>query len=103
MEPRSASKGLRSFPQLVAAATGNVLLVLLCAISLQSQSTSRQVTVTPAAADYAAAAAARNEVHLRPANTPVGRKTSVAGISNSPAVTVNQPTAPDSGGAAFPC
>jgi len=87
---------LSSFRPLLATATGTAVLVLLFAIDLQSQpSTSRQVTVTPSAADYAAAAAARNvRVHLRPANTPVGRKTSVAAISNSPAGTVKQSTAP---------
>ena len=76
---------LSSFRPLLATATGTAVLVLLFAIDLQSQpSTSRQVTVTPSAADYAAAAAARNvRVHLRPANTPVGRKTSVAAISLS--------------------
>src|SRR5260370_22167237 len=96
---------LSSFRPLLATATGTAVLVLLFAIDLQSQpSTSRQVTVTPSAADYAAAAAARNvRVHLRPANTPVGRKTSVAAISNSPAGTVKQSTAaPDSGGPRFP-
>jgi len=96
---------LSPFRTLLATATGTALLVLLFAINLQSQpSTSRQVTLTPSAADYAAAAAARNvRVHLRPANTPVGRKTSVAAISNSPAGTVKQNTAaPDSGGPRFP-
>src|SRR5260370_36302357 len=95
---------LSSFRPLLATATGTAVLVLLFAIDLQSQpSTSRQVTVTPSAADYAAAAAARNvKVHLRPANTQVGRKTSVAAISNSPAGPVTQNTAPDSGGPRFP-
>src|SRR5260370_28658115 len=96
---------LSSFRPLLATATGTAVLVLLFAIDLQSQpSTSRQVTVTPSAADYAAAAAARNvRVHLRTANTPVGRKTSVAAISNSPAGTVKLSTAaPDSAGPRFP-
>jgi len=96
---------LSPFRTLLATATGTALLVTLFAINLQSQpSTSRQVTVTPSAADYAAAAAARNvKFHLRPANTPLGRKTSVSAISNSPAGTAN-PTiaAPDSGGPRFP-
>jgi hypothetical protein len=103
MKPIRSSKGSRSFPQLLTAATGTVLLVLLFAINLQSQPSSRQVTVTPSAADYAAAAATRNvKVHLRPANTPIGRKTSVAAISNSPAGTVTQNTAANSGGPRFP-
>src|ERR1700747_2174622 len=76
MKPLSNSKGLHAFPQ-IAAATGTVLLVLLCTIKLQSQqSTSRDVTVTPSSADYAAAAEAQNvKIHARPAHTPFGRKT----------------------------
>jgi len=103
MKLLSIDKGLRSFPRFLAA-TGTALLVLMCAINLQAQkSHSNQVTVTTSSADYAAAAAARNtKVHLRLANTPVGRKTSVAAISNSPAGAVIQNTAPDSGGPRFP-
>jgi len=104
MKMLSAGKGLSSFLQLLATATGTAVLVALFAINLQAQEfSSRQITVNPAAADYAASAGARNvKVHLRPANTPVGRKTSVAEISNSPAGPVNQNTAPDSGGPRFP-
>jgi hypothetical protein len=101
-----SSKALRSFPQLLAAATGTALLVLLCAANLQAQqSTSHEVTVTPSAADYAAAAEARNvKIHARPANTPIGRITSVAAISNSPDANgaAGQIDAPDSGGPRFP-
>ena len=104
MKTLISSKCSRSFPQFLATANGTVLLVLLFAVNLQSQqSTSREVTVTPSAADYAAAAAAHNvRAHLRPANTPVGRNTSPAAISSSPAGTANQTTAPDSGGPRFP-
>jgi hypothetical protein len=103
MKLLSINKGLSYFPRFLAA-TGTVLLVLVCAINLQSQkSPSNQVTVTASAADYAAAAAARNtKVHLRTANTPIGRQTSVAAISNSAAGAVIQNTAPDSGGPRFP-
>src|ERR1700688_4692557 len=103
MKLLSINKNSRSFPRFLAA-TGTALLVLMCAINLQSQkSPSNQVTVTASVADYAAAAAARNvKVHLRTANTPVGRTTSVAAISNSPAGTATQNTAPDSGGPRFP-
>jgi len=90
----------------LSASTGTALLVLLFAINLQSQpsSSSRQVTVNPSAADYAAAAAARNvKIHARPANTPLGRKTSTAAMSNSPTGLAGpQNTAPDSGGPRFP-
>jgi len=100
------NKALRSFSQLLATAGGAALLLALFAINLQAQkSPSRQITVNPSAADYAAATAARNvKVHLRPANTPVGRKTSVASISNSPAGAAGaiQNTAPNSGGPRFP-
>jgi hypothetical protein len=97
------NKGLGSFSRLVATAIGTAVLVAVFAINLQAQkSSSRQITVNPSAADYAAAAGARNvKVHLRPANTPVGRKTSVSAISNSPSGAANL-TAPDSGGARFP-
>ena len=99
------SKSSRPFRQLPAAAAEAVLLVLLFAVNLQSQqSTSHEVTVTPSAADYAAAAEVRNEkIHARPANTPIGRTTSTAAISNSPAVAAGANTnAPDSGGPRFP-
>jgi hypothetical protein len=102
----SSSKGLRSLPQILAAATATVLLVLLCAVNLQAQrSTSHEITVTPSAADYAAAAEAKNQkIHARPAHTPVGRSTSLAAISNSPNATapLSPTTAPDSGGPRFP-
>src|ERR1700719_960364 len=103
MKLLSINKGLRSFPRFLAA-TGTALFVLGCAMNLQAQkSPSNQVTVTASAADYAAAAAARNvKVHLKPANTPIGRKTGTAAISNSPAGAVIQNTAPDSGGPRFP-
>lgn len=102
----SSNKGSRHLPQYLAAATGTALIVVLCAISLQSQpSHSREVTVNPTAADYAAAAAARNvKIHARPANTPVGRATSVAAISSSPsrAARAIQNAGPNSGGPRFP-
>jgi hypothetical protein len=102
----SSSKGLRSFPQLLAAATGTALLVLLCAVNLKAQqSTSHQVTVTPSAADYAAVAEARNlKIHARPANTPIGRTTTTASISNSPdgSAAPAPDAVPDSGGPRFP-
>lgn len=93
----------KAFSQRIAVATGTALLVLLFAINLQAKPSSRQVTVTTSATDYAAAAGARNvKVHLKPANTPVGRKTSVAEISNSRAGIVKHTAAPDSGGPRFP-
>ena len=94
----------RSFPRFLAAATTPVLLVLWFAVNVQSQPTaSREVTVHLSTADYAAAAAAHNvKVHLRPANTLVGRKTTALAISNSPVGTTKQATAPDSGGRRFP-
>jgi hypothetical protein len=72
----SSSRGSRSFPQLLAA-TGTVLLVLLCAASLRAkQSTSHELTLTPSSADFTAAAAAKNQkIHARPAHTPAGRST----------------------------
>jgi hypothetical protein len=81
----SSGKGSRSFPQFLAAATAAGLFVMLLAVNVQSQAAkSRQVTVTLSAADYTAAAAARNvKIHARPANTPIGRATSVAAISES--------------------
>jgi hypothetical protein len=99
----STGRSVRSFPKLMATASGTVLLVLTFVINLQSQpSTSREVTVTLSARDYAAAAAARNvKVHLRTANTPIGRTTSVAAISTAPAGTAS-PNAMDSGGPRFP-
>ena len=102
--PRSSAKVSRSFPKFPAA-TGTALLVLVSAINLHSQqSTSREVTLTPSSADYAAAAAAQNvKIHARPANTAVGRKTSTAVISNSPTGAAGpQNSAPDSGGPRFP-
>jgi hypothetical protein len=106
MNPPNSSNSSRSFPQILAAAAEVVLLVLLFAVNLQSQqSISHEVTVTPSAADYAAAAEVQNEkIHARPANTPIGRTTSTAAISNSPAVDAgaNQNAAPDSGGPRFP-
>jgi hypothetical protein len=104
MKLLTINKVSRSFPQFLAVTSGTALLVLMCAVSLQSKTTSRQVTVTPSAADYAAAAAVRNvKIHARPANTPLGRKTSSSTISNSPAGTAGpNVTAPDSGGPRFP-
>ena len=100
----SSGKGSRSFPQFLAAATAAGLFVMLLAVNVQSQAAkSRQVTVTLSAADYTAAAAARNvKIHARPANTPIGRATSVAAISSSPSGVVKQNAAPDSGGPRFP-
>jgi hypothetical protein len=86
--------------------TGTMLLVLLCAATVQSQTrSSKEVTLTPSSNDYAAAAEAKNQkIHARSANTPVGRSTSLAAISNSP--NANAPltpiAAPDSGGPRFP-
>src|SRR5215469_13077125 len=100
------SKSSRSFRQLLAAAAEAVLLVLFFAVNLQSQqSTSHEVKVTLSAADYAAAAEVKNEkIHARPANTPIGRTTSTAAISNSPNVTapVAPFAAPDPGGLRYP-
>lgn len=94
---------LRFFPQL-SVVTGIALLATTFAINLQAQKTrSREVTLTVSAADTTAAAAARNvKVHLRTANTPVGRKTSVAAISSPPARTASPNNAPDSGAPRFP-
>jgi hypothetical protein len=103
--PRSSGKVSRTLPKFLAAATGTALLILVSAINLHSQqSTSREVTLTPSSADYAAAAAAQNvKIHARPANTAVGRKTSTAVISNSPTGAAGpQNSAPDSGGPRFP-
>jgi len=93
-------------PKLMPAAFGTAALVLLVAFNLAAQqSVSHQVALNPTAADYAAAASARNgKFHLRLANTPVGRKTSVAAISNSPAGAGGpmSNSALDSGGPRFP-
>jgi len=104
MKRLSGGKYSRSFPQFLAAVTETVLLVLLFAVNLRSQqSASREVKVTSSPADYAAAAAAQDvKVHLRPANTPLGRKTSPTTISSSPAGTASDSTTPDSGGPRFP-
>lgn len=104
MKPVNSSKSSRFLPRLAASIAGAAFLVPLLAVNLLSQPTaSRQVTVTVSASDYAAAAAARNvRVHLRPANTPAGRKTSPLAISNSPAITASPLVAPDSGGPRFP-
>jgi hypothetical protein len=92
------------FPSVPGGCNRDCAIGIVVRVNIQSQqSTSREVTVTPSAADYAAAAAAQNvKAHLRPANTPVGRNTSPAAISSSPAGTANQNTAPDSGGPRFP-
>ena len=61
MKMLSTGKGLGSFFQLLSTATGTAVLVALFAINLQAQKfPSRQITVNPSAADYAAAAGARN-------------------------------------------
>ena len=96
---------LRCLLQFSIVVTGPMLLVLLCAATLQSQSlSSKEVTLTPSSNDYAAAAAAKNQkIHARPALTPLGRSTSLAAISNSPnADAPLSPSAPDSGGPRFP-
>ena len=95
------AKASRSFATLLSAATGIAGLVVLSAISLQSQSTSsRHVTVNPSAADYAAGAAAKNvNIHATPSNTPRGRAASGLELFGSPK-TAN--SAPDSGGPRFP-
>src|SRR4029077_17946059 len=102
----SSSKGLRSLPQILAAATGTALLVLLCAVNLQAQrSTSQQITVAQRAAHSARGAKAKNQkIHARPAHTPVGRSPSLAAISNSPnaSAPLTPTTAPDSGVPRFP-
>jgi hypothetical protein len=104
MKSLASIKTRRSFSQLLTAATA--ILVLLCAMNLQSQqSKSREVTVTTSAADYTAATQARDlKIHARPANTPVGRTTSAAAISSSPSggAGPTQGAAPDSGAPRFP-
>ena len=106
MKLQISGRGLRSFTQLVAAANGPALLVLLCTTNLQSQQpTSHEVTVALSAADYAASAEALNvKIHAKPANTPIGQTTTAVAISNSPAgaAGANQNAAPDSGGPRFP-
>lgn len=86
--------------------TGTMMLALLCAATVQSQTrSSKEVTLTPSANDYAAAAEAKNQkIHARSANTPVGRSTSLAAISNSPNANarLSPSAAPDSGGPRFP-
>ena len=86
--------------------TGTMMLVLLCAATVQSQTrSSKEVTLAPSANDYAAAAEAKNQkIHARSANTPVGRSTSLAAISNSPNANarLTPSAAPDSGGPRFP-
>lgn len=101
---KSWSSTRHCFRQSLAAATGIVLSVLFFAVNLQSQpSTSREVTVNPSAADYAAAQVVKNaKIHARPANTPLGRKTSPAAISNSLTAIASKTAAPDSGGPRFP-
>jgi len=91
-----------SFSRLSVVTSALALLVVLLAVNAPAQkSVSHEVRLTVSAADYSAAAAARNvRVHLRPANTPVGRKTSSLAISTTPTGTAN--LAPDSGGPRFP-
>jgi hypothetical protein len=97
-----SSKRTRYLTQLLAAGT----VVLLCAITLQSQPlSSKEVPLTSSSADYASAAAVQNQkIHASPAHTTVGIVTTPAAISTSPNITapVNPNTAPDSGGPRFP-
>jgi hypothetical protein len=104
MKVLSSRRSSRCLLQLLAAATGIVFLVALFALNLHAQKpTSREITLTVSPADYTAANAAKNVgVHLKPANTPVGRKTSPAAISSSPAGTAIETAAPDAGGPRFP-
>ena len=91
----------RFFPSLLSTVTGIAGFALLSTIPVQSQPrSSRHVTLNPSAADYAAAAAARNvRIHATPANTPRGRAAGGSELFGSPKVTN---AAPDSGGPRFP-
>jgi hypothetical protein len=92
----------RHFPKSVPAATGTAVLVLLSAMYLQSETSSRHVTLNPSAADYAAGAAAKNvNIHATPSNTSRGRAAGPAELFGSPK-TSNLNSAPDSGGPRFP-
>ena len=103
MKLSSIAQSSHFFPQLLAVAAGTALSLVLVTPDLQGQkSNSRQVNVTVSAADYSAASAARNvKVHLKPASTPLGRKTKPTAISTTP-TGVSQSAEPDSGGPRFP-
>src|SRR5215467_267691 len=96
----------RSVRHLLAAASGTMLLVLLCPIKLPSQAVaSKEVALTASSSDYAAAVESKNQkIHARPAHTEAGRTTGRAAISNSPSASVHVSplAAPDSGGPRYP-